>query len=220
MAFVIPFLGYFIYRFVSQRVKGRAGEFVGLAAGSYVGINLAALAAAIELGLQPVLAHTAAGQPLYCPYPLAVSIPAMLIPHLAVAGIVETAFTVAIISFIRRVSPGMFPEGAKTRIRPIYAVLVALVCLSPLGLLASGTAWGEWGAHEIAGVHSGGTALGYIPQGMEKGFQFKALLPDYSVAGLPDYFGYALSAITGAAILLIIFKLASLAARDRRKTHA
>ena len=57
---------------------------------------MAALAAAIEFGLQPILAHNAAGQPLYCPYPLAVSIPAMLIPHLAVAGVVEAAFTVAI----------------------------------------------------------------------------------------------------------------------------
>ena len=65
MAFVIPFLGYFIYRFVSQRVKGQAGEYGGLVAGSYIGINMAALAAAIEFGLQPVLAHNAAGQPLY-----------------------------------------------------------------------------------------------------------------------------------------------------------
>ncbi|HUI71757.1 MAG TPA: cobalt transporter CbiM, partial [Spirochaetia bacterium] len=95
MAFVIPFLGYFIYRFFSQRVKGQAGEYVGLVAGSYIGINMAALAASIEFGLQPVLAHNVAGQPLYCPYPLAVSIPAMLIPHLAVAGVVEAAFTVA-----------------------------------------------------------------------------------------------------------------------------
>ena len=114
MAFLIPFLGYFIYRLVSQRVKGQAGEYVGLMAGSYIGINMAALAAAIEFGLQPVLAHNAAGQPLYCPYPLAVSIPAMLIPHLAVAGVVEAAFTVAIVLFIRRVSPGMIHEGAKT----------------------------------------------------------------------------------------------------------
>ena len=28
----------------------------------------------------------------------------------------------------------MIHEGAKTRIRPIFAVLVALICLSPLGL--------------------------------------------------------------------------------------
>jgi cobalt/nickel transport system permease protein len=142
----------------------------------------------------------------------------MLIPHLAVAGVVEAAFTVAIVAFIRRVSPGTIQQGARTRIRPIYAVLVALVCLSPLGLLASGTAWGEWGADEIAGVSSGGAALGYVPQGMEKGFQFEAPVPDYALAGVPDIVGYILSAIAGVAILVIVFKLVSLAARDRRKT--
>ena len=210
MAFVIPFLGYFIYRFFSQRVKGQAGEYVGLVAGSYIGINMAALAASIEFGLQPVLAHNVAGQPLYCPYPLAVSIPAMLIPHLAVAGVVEAAFTVAIVSFIRRVSPGMIHEGAKTRIRPIFAVLVALICLSPLGLLAAGTAWGEWGAEEIASVANGGKSLGYVPAGMANGFKFDALLADYSVKGLPDIVGYVISAIAGAAILLILFRLFSM----------
>jgi cobalt/nickel transport system permease protein len=220
MAFVIPFLGYFLYTFIRQRVKKPAAEYAGLAISSYVALVIASLCAAIEFGLQPLLAHDAAGLPLYCPYPLSVSIPAMLIPHLAVAGVVEAAFTVAIVAFIRRVSPGTIQRGAQTRIRPIYAIIVALICLSPLGLLASGTAWGEWGADEIAIVSSGGTALGYVPQGMEKGFQFKALLPDYSVAGLPDYFGYVISAVAGAAILLIVFKLASLAAGDRRKTHA
>jgi cobalt/nickel transport system permease protein len=210
MAFICPFLGYFIYRFISQRVKGQRGEYIGLVAGSYIGINMAALTDSIEFGLQPLLAHNAAGQPLYCPYPLSVSIPAMLIPHLAVAGVVEAAFTVAIVSFIRRVSPGMIHEGAKTRIRPIFAVLVALICLSPLGLLAAGEAWGEWGPEEIASVANGGKALGFVPAGMANGIKFDALLTDYSVKGLPDIIGYIISAIAGAAILVILFRLFSL----------
>lgn len=220
MAFVIPFLGYFLYTFIRQRVKKPGAEHAGLAISSYIALVIAALCAAIEFGLQPLLAHDAAGLPLYCPYPLSVSIPVMLIPHLAVAGVVEAAFTVAIVAFLRRVSPGTIQQGARTRIHSIYAVIVAFICLSPLGLLASGTAWGEWGAKQIAGVASGGKALGYVPRGMEKGLQFKALLPDYSIAGLPGYFGYVLSAMAGAAVLLIVFKLAGLAARARRKTHA
>ncbi len=213
MAFVIPFLGYFIYTFVRQRVKSRAGEYVGLAAGSYVGINVAALCAAIEFGLQPLLSRDAAGLPLYCPYPLSVSIPAMLIPHLAVAGVVEVAFTVAIVEFIRRVSPGMLFEGSSKKISPIYAVLVGLIVLSPLGLLAAGTAWGEWGTEEIAEVVHGGKTLGFIPAGMQGGFRFEALLGDYSVKGLPDVMGYVISAIAGVAILVIVFRLVSLIGR-------
>ena len=217
MAFVIPFLGYFVYRFISGRTKASTGTLAGAAVGSYAAINMAALAAAIEFGLQPLLAHNAAGQPLYCPYPLSVSIPAMLIPHLAVAGVVDAGFTVAIIAFIRRVSPGMIRQPGPNRIRWIYGVLVALVCLSPLGLLAAGTAWGEWGADEIAAVASGGSTLGFVPSGMANGFRFEALLPDYTVHGLPDIAGYLVSAIAGAAILVILFRLVSLVGRRGRQ---
>jgi cobalt/nickel transport system permease protein len=217
MAFVIPFLGYFIYKFIKDRVKNRGAEMTGLAFASYVGINAAALCAAIEFGLQPVLAHNAAGLPLYSPYSLSVSIPAMLIPHLAVAGIVEAAFTVAIVEFIRRVSPGMIHEGAKARIPAVYAVIVALICLSPLGLLAAGAAWGEWGADEIAGVASGGNALGFVPEGMLNGFKFEALFGAYVVRGLPRALGYIISAVAGVAVLVIAFRLIALAIRDRKK---
>ena len=132
MAFVIPFLGYFLYSFIRQRAKERRWKTRGLAVSSYVAIVMAALCAAIEFGLQPLLAHAASGLPLYCPDPLSISIPAMLVPHLAVAGVVEVALsTVAIVAFLRRVSPGTIREGAQSRIRPVYAVIVALICLSP-----------------------------------------------------------------------------------------
>jgi len=39
MAFVLPFLGYFIYKFIKDRVKTEKGEYVGIIAGSYLGIN-------------------------------------------------------------------------------------------------------------------------------------------------------------------------------------
>jgi cobalt/nickel transport system permease protein len=222
MAFVIPFLGWFVYTFIRQRVRKPAAEHAGLAAAAWVALVVASLSAAVEFGLQPLLAHDAAGRPLYCPYPLAVSIPAMVIPHMAVAGVVEAVFTVGIFAFVRRVSPGIIiqqPKG-ETRIRWIYGALVALVCLSPLGLLATGTAWGEWGADEIAKVSSGGAALGYVPQGMASGFQFAPPLPDYVVTGIPDALGYVLSAIAGAAILVIVFRLLGLAVRERRGTRA
>jgi cobalt/nickel transport system permease protein len=209
MAFVAPFVGYFIYKFIKERVSAGKGEYIGIIAGSYIGINMAALCAAIEFGIQPLLFKNAAGLPLYSPYPLSVSIPAMMISHLAVAGVVEVIFTVAIYAFIKKVSPGMIYEGAKQRIKPIYAIIVALVCLSPLGLLAAGTAWGEWGIDEIKNVVTGGKSLGFIPEGMKNGFNFNALFPDYAINGVPDIAGYILSALAGVAILIIIFKIVS-----------
>lgn len=221
MAFVLPFTGYFIYKFIKDRVKTEKGEYLAIALGSYLGLNLAAFCAAVEFGIQPLLFKSASGQSLYSPYPLSVSIPAMMIPHLLVAGLVEAFFTVAIFAFIKKVSPGTIYEGAKKKTKAIYGLIVALICLTPLGLLATGTAWGEWGADEIKEVMSGGKALGYVPQGMENGINFEAIMPDYSLNGLPPVAGYILSAVAGVAILLIAFKIiASFKSAGNEKKHS
>jgi cobalt/nickel transport system permease protein len=219
MAFVLPFLGYFVYKVIKDHVKSEKEEYFGIVLGSYIGINVAALCAAIEFGIQPLLFKDAAGRALYCPYPLAVSIPAMTIPHLLVAGVIEVIFTVGIVAYIKKVSPGTIYEGAKKKTKAVYALMVALICLTPLGLLATGTAWGEWGADEIKKVISGGNALGYIPKGMKEGFDFKAMMPDYAVSGLPEIAGYLLSAVAGAAILMIFFKVISNLKKDRVRSN-
>lgn len=219
MAFILPFLGYYIYKFIKDRVTSEKGEYVALALASYIGINIAALCTAIEFGIQPLLFTNAAGQPLYSPYPLSVSIPAMTIPHLLVAGVVEVIFSVAIFAFIKKVSPGTIYEGAKKKTKAVYGLIMALICLTPLGLLATGTAWGEWGADEIKDVVSGGNALGYVPEGMQNGFSFEAMMPDYSIHGLPEVAGYILSAIAGVAIIIILFKIISSFKKNKAGTN-
>ena len=215
MAFVLPFLGYFIYKVIKDNVISEKGEYLGIVLGSYAGINVAALCAAIEFGIQPLLFKDAAGQALYCPYSLSVSIPAMTIPHLLVAGVVEAIFTVAIVAYIKKVSPGTIYEGAKEKTKAIYGLIVALICLTPFGLLATGTAWGEWGGDEIKDIVSGGNALGFIPKGMKEGFSFEAIMPDYAINGLPEIAGYLLSAVAGVAILIIFFKVISSLKKDK-----
>lgn len=194
IAFVLPFLGYFIYKFIKDRIKTEKGEYVGIVLGSYIGINMAALFTAIEFGIQPLLFKSATGQPLYSPYPLSVSIPAMTIPHLLVVGVVEVIFTVMIFAYIKKVSPGTIFEGAKEKTKAIYGLIIALICLSPLGLLATGTAWGEWSS---------------VPGGTKRGFDFKSVMQDYMLKGLPEAASYIISAVAGVAILLIIFKIIS-----------
>ncbi len=63
-----------------------------LAAGlaGYAAINVAALFAACELGIQPLLFKDASGAPLYAPYALHIAIPAMMLGHLTFAGLAET----------------------------------------------------------------------------------------------------------------------------------
>jgi len=209
MAFVLPFVGYTIFKFLKDRFNSESGEYISAIIASYIAINAAALFAAIEFGIQPLLFKDAAGMPLYCPYPLSVSIPAMLIPHLAAAGIVEAIFTGGIYAFIKKVSPGIIYRDAKSAAKPVYGLLTALIFLSPLGLLAAGTAWGEWGSDEISSVVSGGNALGFVPKGMANGFSFNAIMPDYSIGGIPEPLAYILSAVAGVALSIIIFKLIS-----------
>lgn len=219
MAFILPFVGYYIYKFISERVKSKGGKYAAAAIGSYIGINVAALAAAVEFGIQPLLFHNAAGQALYCPYSLSVSIPAMCIPHLTVAGVVEALFTVLIYAFIAKVDPDMIQEHPEKKTKGIWGLLLGLIALTPLGLLATGTAWGEWGAEEISGLRSaGGGTIGYTPAGMKHGLQFSALLPDYSIQGVPEVVGYLISAVLGVAVLVIVFKLiGSIAGRKTKK---
>ncbi len=215
MAFVLPFVGHAVYQLVLGANPSGARRAVALFVGAYVGLNVAALVAAIEFGIQPLLFADAGGQALYCPYPLAVSIPAMCIPHLLVAGVIEGVATVAIYEFVARVAPDVMirPNTSMRKassLLPVAALVGILVVATPLGLLAEGTAWGEWGADEIAE-----TGAGYVPAGMENGFEWEALMPDYTLGALPDAVAYVISAIAGVALLVVAFKLLSLAARPR-----
>lgn len=218
MAFVLPFAGYGIYSLVKKLLPAHPIAAAGI--GAYVGINGAAFCAAVEFGIQPLLFQDAAGQALYCPYPLSVSLPAMMLGHLTLFGLAEVVFTTAVLGYLTKTAPdvvrGAAHVAAKTS-RAVYALVAFLIVGTPLGLLAEGTAWGEWGADEIAETTASGAALGYTPQGMETGFSFDALLPDYAVTGLPDAAGYVLSAVLGAALLIITFKV--LASFKKKETN-
>ena len=58
--------------------------------------------AAVEFGVQPTLFHSANGTPLYAPFHLAQTIPAMLLAHLTVAGGVEFALTAGVVAYLQR----------------------------------------------------------------------------------------------------------------------
>lgn len=208
MAFVMPYLGYAVYKLLKNKLKGENGKYVAAAVGAYVGINAAALCTAIEFGIQPALFHDAAGLALYCPYGLNISVPAMMAEHLTLFGLVEVLFTVAVYAFVSKTTPAIIEENTeKESYTPFYALLAVLIALVPIGLLAEGTAWGEWGADEIAEVVEHGAALGYTPQGMVNGFEFEAIMPDYSIAGMSDAIGYILCAIIGVGLCILIFRV-------------
>jgi len=200
MAIAMPFVGYAVYHFFRKQNHETAGVLVG----SYVGINVAAFLTAIELGIQPIIA-TQGGEPLYNPYGLAVTIPAMMATHLTIAGAVEVFFTYVIYRFVKQVAPQELytPTSVNTTsfVKKIRYVLIALVVLSPLGLLAEGTAFGEWSSEELAEMMTN------VPAGIENGFSFEALFSDYTIPGTNIAVGYILSAITALLIFYILGKM-------------
>ena len=80
----------------------------------------------------------------------------MMIGHITLFGLAEIILTVVVLTFVEKVTPkalDVVPD--KTAFIPMYILMEFLIVLTPLGLLATGTAWGEWGADEIAGLVSG-----------------------------------------------------------------
>lgn len=218
MAFVLPYVGYYLYKLISGKQENKLRKYVGAGVGSYIGLNLAAFLTSIEFGIQPLLFSDAAGNAMYCPYGLNISIPAMMIPHLAVAGLVEAAFTVAVFAFVNKTSPTLVSENSASNKKniPVFALIAALVAATPLGLLATGTAWGEWGADEIAEIAETGSALGYTPSGLANGWSLESIIPDYAIEGMNEVVAYILSAILGVALLVIFFKLISLIPQKKK----
>jgi hypothetical protein len=81
----------------------------------------------------------------------------------------------------------------------LFIGLIVLGLLVPIGLLASGTAWGEWGKETFIQL------IGYIPKGLERFSDiWHAPFHDYSVKGAGDHIGYILSAFGGMALVLLI----------------
>ncbi|MBI3942078.1 MAG: cobalt transporter CbiM [Chloroflexi bacterium] len=211
MAVIIPFLGYFIYRTVSgNSVLVSTRRVVAAFVAGYLALTISALMAGAEFGLQPLLFHAADGTPLYAPFPLNVSVPAMVIPHMAVASIIEGLATALVVAYLQRANLPILELGggrgtsmailSLRRMVPMWIALAILVILTPLGLLASGTAWGEWGQEELAQVLGTGT----VPQGISRAFGGISPLPNYSVPGLGEVPGYIISALVGVLLTAIL----------------
>ncbi len=108
MAIAGVFIGYGIYRVIAagSGPKDRRRAVAGAIA-AYASLNLSALLAGVELGLQPVLEHSPSGQPLYAPFPLSIAVPAMAFEHLLLFGFVEAAVTALVIQYFQKNDPEM-----------------------------------------------------------------------------------------------------------------
>jgi len=112
MAFVLPFVGYYLYKAISYNAPiGSNRRVIAAGIAGYVALNIAALFTGIEFGLQPLLHHTASGQALYCPYGLNVAVSAMAGEHLLIFGWVEAIVTALVVKYLQKQSPELVEEG-------------------------------------------------------------------------------------------------------------
>ncbi|MCL5801792.1 MAG: cobalt transporter CbiM [Gammaproteobacteria bacterium] len=219
MAFVMPFVGWGVYRLISGSAPATSPRHsIGAALGGYVGLNAAALTTAVMFGIQPLIAHTADGKALYNPFGLHVAVPAMALEHLLLFGWVEAIVTGLVIAYVQRTDPGLISTKSANEtpmmrrrgsfVRNTTIALAVLVLAAPLGLylparFMAESAWGEWSAEEVQHL------VGYLPSGMQKlGSAWHAPMPDYALPGQESAplrslsFAYVLSGAIGIAALI------------------
>ena len=212
MGVVIPYIAYAIYQAVSKNTPiSSSRRLVAAFLGGWVGVTVGAFFAGVEFGLQPLLFKAADGSPLYAPYPLSVSIPAMVIPHALVASVVEGVLTALVLAYLQRSNPAVLETaqnpalaveaGSFGKLRWVWVGLAALIVASPLGLLAPGTAWGEWGTQQLSD-------LGFksVPAGLEKlSSLWGAPLSGYDLPLLGNAnLGYVFSAAMGIILTVLM----------------
>ena len=233
MAFVMPMVGYGVYRAMSRRTSLSSPRRAFAAGfGGYIGLNVAAMCAAIEFGLQPTLFHSANGTPLYAPFHLAQTIPAMALAHLSVAGGVEFVLTTGVIAYLQkanlpllRINHAAVPDNdidlappKKLGYKWGFVVLGIMAVLTPLGLLAPGGAFGEDSTQDLD-LHKYG--LNAVPDGLRHyaGFWHHALFDGYDFSNdKHPTVGYLISAGFGilviATVIVAIFTIVKLVRRS------
>lgn len=246
MAIVGSLTANLVYRVIANKAEiSSTRRVIAASLAGYFAINAAALFASIEFGIQPLLFHDASGAPLYAPYPLSIAIPAMMIGHLTIAGLAELIVTGGVVAYLQRSDASLLkltapdapdlnsaPVSGWRTTRPLWIGLAVLMILTPLGLLAAGTAWGEWSSEDfadpqvreqIANASQQQPPPATPPQGLERLSKvWTAPLPDYAPPFLSSpQFGYIMSAMFGTGLILAVFLLIGwIAGKFSRKTEA
>ena len=103
MGVVMPFVAYYAYKLLSGNTEITSSRRVIVAAiAGWISLTIASACTGFEFGIQPILHHTAEGIPLYMPYPLSVTVPAMVLEHAFGFSILEALITALIFAYIQR----------------------------------------------------------------------------------------------------------------------
>ena len=179
----------------------------------------------------------------------------MMIGHLTLAGLAELVISSGMVAYLQRTDPGLLrltapnapasdepirAAGDAMRLptgRKLWLALAALLILTPLGILAVGSAWGEWSARdfsdpqarrEIAAASHNQAPPPAAPRGLERlSSVWTAPLSRYAPSFIRGAsFGYLVSAMVGVGLIIalalllnwVLARLPAGAGRRRRKS--
>jgi cobalt/nickel transport system permease protein len=200
MAIVGSLVTWGVYRVLTRGASlGSRRRVIAAGFAGYAAINVSALFAAVEFGVQPLLFHDALGVPFYCPYPLSVSIPAMMIGHLTFAGLAEMVVTAGVVAYLQKSDAALLARNAPAAfpLRRLWQGLAILLVATPLGIVAAGSAWGEWKPQDFK--------MG-APRGLERlSALWNAPLSGYAPSFIHSAsLGYIASAIAGVGLIAVL----------------
>jgi cobalt/nickel transport system permease protein len=124
MGFVLPFVGYYAYKMIYGNASpASARRWLAAGIGSYIGINVAAILAGLEFGLQTVIYPAVDGKFQYFMYPVTVSVPAMAFEHIVLFGFVEAIVTALVVKYLQNADPALLniPQKAISKNNKVTA---------------------------------------------------------------------------------------------------
>ncbi|MDP4207328.1 MAG: cobalt transporter CbiM [Bacteroidota bacterium] len=107
MAIVMSFVAYGVFKLVGRKTGSIARMTVAAFLAGYISLCVAAVITGVEFGIQPFIAVSPQGLPLYSPYPLKVAVPVMAAEHLLVFGVVEGVVTALLFRYFYKNNPEM-----------------------------------------------------------------------------------------------------------------
>jgi len=98
MGFIASFSAYYSYK-LFKKINKTFALFIS----GWISVVLASLFIAFALGIQPIIAHDPTGRPLYFPFGLSITIPALVGAHILYFGAIEGIYTLIVVKFIEKI---------------------------------------------------------------------------------------------------------------------
>ncbi|WP_298693435.1 cobalt transporter CbiM [uncultured Sulfuricurvum sp.] len=99
MGFTASFSAFYIHKMLKERLNNNVVLFLA----GWSGIVAASVVVAVALGIQPLLGVDAMGHPIYFPFGLNVTIPAVVGSHMLFFGVAEGLATMLVLRFVEKI---------------------------------------------------------------------------------------------------------------------